>query len=175
MKLVNEFVEDECATWEDSPTGELSPLQEERVRGAANEFGGVVIGRLIGIKNGGLTPLVSFPRQLGVAAIAARSVVDLRAAQIGEQVVLTFEDADPSRPIIMGALREHNGLPFETKPGQVEVQSDGERLIVSAKEELVLRCGDASITLTKEGKVLLRGKYLSTHASGVNRDRKSVV
>jgi hypothetical protein len=41
--------------------------------------------------------------------------------------------------------------------------------MVSAKEQLVLRCGKASITLTKEGKVLIQGAYVSSRSSGVNR------
>ena len=46
---------------------------------------------------------------------------------------------------------------------------DGQRLIVSAKEQLVLRCGKASITLTKAGKVLVEGTYLLSRSTGVNR------
>ena len=33
----------------------------------------------------------------------------------------------------------------------------------------MLRCGKASITLTREGKVLIKGAYLSSRSSGVNR------
>jgi hypothetical protein len=33
----------------------------------------------------------------------------------------------------------------------------------------VLRCGQASVTLTKAGKVLIRGTYVSSRSSGVNR------
>jgi hypothetical protein len=44
-------------------------------------------------------------------------------------------------------------------------------MIVSAKEQLVLRCGKASITLTKAGKVLIRGEYVQSRSSGVNRIR----
>jgi hypothetical protein len=51
----------------------------------------------------------------------------------------------------------------------VEIEADAERLIVSAKDQLVLRCGKASITLTKAGKVLIQGTYLSNQSSGVNR------
>ena len=46
---------------------------------------------------------------------------------------------------------------------------DGERLEFSAEREIVLRCGKASITLTREGKVLIKGAYLSSRSSGVNR------
>ena len=59
--------------------------------------------------------------------------------------------------------------PLEVELVEVEVDADGERLMVSAKEQLVLRCGKASITLTKEGKVLIQGAYVSSRSSGVNR------
>ena len=49
------------------------------------------------------------------------------------------------------------------------VEADGERLVVDARDQLVLRCGKASITLTKAGKVLIQGTYLSSRSSGVNR------
>jgi hypothetical protein len=55
------------------------------------------------------------------------------------------------------------------QPGRIEVDADGERLIVTAREQLVLRCGDARITLTKAGKVLIEGKFVSSRSSGVNR------
>jgi hypothetical protein len=42
-------------------------------------------------------------------------------------------------------------------------------MIVGAKEQLVLRCGKASITLTKAGKVLIQGAYVSNRSSGVLR------
>lgn len=131
--------------------------------------GGVVIGELLAMKDEGRTPLVIFPGQPGTAAIAARTVVDLHGPHIGKQVVLMFEEADLARPIIMGVLREGDGWPLAEQPGQVEVEADGERMIVSAREQLVLRCGKASITLTREGKVLIQGSYLLSRSSGVNR------
>ncbi len=48
-------------------------------------------------------------------------------------------------------------------------QLDGERLEFSAEREIVLRCGKASITLTRAGKVIIRGAYLSSRSTGVNR------
>ena len=42
-------------------------------------------------------------------------------------------------------------------------------MIVSAKEQLVLRCGKASITLTKAGKVMIQGSYVLSRSTGVNR------
>jgi len=54
-------------------------------------------------------------------------------------------------------------------PNPLEVQVDGERVVLTAKHEIVLRCGKASITLTRAGKVLIHGEYLLSRASGVNR------
>ena len=34
---------------------------------------------------------------------------------------------------------------------------------------MVLRCGKASITLTKAGKVLIEGSYVLSRSTGVNR------
>jgi hypothetical protein len=53
--------------------------------------------------------------------------------------------------------------------GRLSVSGDGEHLELTAEREIVLRCGQASITLTRAGKVLIRGAYVLTRSSGVNR------
>lgn len=145
---------------------------------------GVTIGELIGMADDGRTPLVLYPGQPGTAALRARTVIDLHGAHIGRQAVLMFEQADPRRPIVMGLLQESGGWPdadagmridHRPRPQQVEIDADGERLLVSAKEQLVLRCGKASITLTSSGKVLIQGSYLLSRSSGVNRIKGGAV
>jgi hypothetical protein len=132
---------------------------------------GVVIGKLVAIAGEGRVPLVLYPGQPGLEAMAARSIVDLHGAHLGREVALMFESADPGRPLIMGVLRDGEGWPLGEGSGQVEIDTDGERMIVSAKEQLVLRCGKASITLTKAGKVLIQGEYVQSRSSGVHRIR----
>jgi hypothetical protein len=129
----------------------------------------VVVGELVAVTDDGRTPLVLFPGQPGSAAVRARTVIDLHGPHIGQPVTLMFEAGDASRPIVTGVLRQAEGWPLATPPAQVEVDVDGERMIVSAKEQLVLRCGKASITLTKAGKVLIQGSYVSSRSTGVNR------
>ena len=92
-----------------------------------------------------------------------------QGAHIGRSVALAFEGGDPARPLVMGVLREPGRWPLAEPPAQVEVDVDGERMQVSAKQELVLRCGKASIILTKAGKVLIQGSYVSSRSTGVNR------
>jgi hypothetical protein len=129
----------------------------------------IVVGKLIGITNEGRTPLVLYPGQPGTAAVFARSVVGLHGSHIGHEVILTFEAGDLAKPIIMGVLRDGEDRPLAERPGQVEVDADGERLIITAKEQLILRCGKASITLTNAGKVLINGSYVVSRSTGVNR------
>lgn len=137
--------------------------------------GGVVTGELVAIADEGRTPLVMFPGQAGTAAVRARSVVDLHGAHIGAAVVLMFEEADAARPIVMGVLRGNEGWPLAEKPAQVEIDADGARMVVSAREQMVLRCGKASITLTRAGKVLIQGSYVLTRSTGVNRVKGGAV
>ena len=146
-------------------------------RAAATPLGGVtnapiqgsIIGVLVGFRDEGQTPLVMFPGQPGSAALEARAILDLHGAHIGRQAVLVFERGDARLPIITGVLRSRETRPLREQPGAVEIDADGERLLVSARHQLELRCGKASIVLTHEGKVLIRGAYVSSHSSGVNR------
>jgi hypothetical protein len=148
----------------------FSPLLREPVAHAVpmQALPAVVLGELLALADGGTQPLVRFPAG-GDAAVPARSTVDLHGAHIGAQVVLVFEDGDPARPIVTGVLRGTAGWPLPEQPAQVQVDADGERLVVAAREQLVLRCGKSSITLTKAGKVLIEGHYLLTRSTGVNR------
>ena len=131
---------------------------------------GIVIGELIGITGEGRMPLVLYPGQIGSAAIAAQTVIDLHGPHIGKKVALMFEGGDGSKPIVMGVLRDSNeGWPLTEQLGQVEFDADGQRMIVSAKDQVVLKCGKASITLTKAGKVLIRGTYVLSRSEGANR------
>ena len=68
---------------------------------------------------------------------------------------------------------KHKENPDENKnpklPQEDDIYLDGKRVVFEAKEEIVFKCGDASITLTKAGKILIRGKYLLNRSTGVNR------
>jgi Domain of unknown function (DUF6484) len=52
---------------------------------------------------------------------------------------------------------------------------DGRRVVLEGRDEVVLRCGEASITLRRNGKVIIRGAYVETHAAGINRIKGGAV
>jgi hypothetical protein len=127
---------------------------------------GVVVGQLVAIADDGHTPLVVRAGQDRAVALRARTVVDLQGVNVGHSVVLMFEQGDPGRPIVMGILR---GDEIRAPGAPMEVVADGARMVVTAAEQLVLRCGKASITLTRAGKVVIDGAYVVSRSTGVNR------
>ncbi len=91
--------------------------------------------------------------------------------QVGATVVVVFEQGDVRRPIVVGLLEKQRtpGQVANASERTVSVQADDDRIVLTADREIVLRCGQASITLTKAGKVLIHGAYVSSRSSGVNR------
>lgn len=145
--------------------GDVQPQPRDR----AVPIQGVVIGELLALAEDAATPLVRYAGQASASAMRALTSVDLHRGHVGASVVLMFVHGDPERPVVVGVLRGQAGWPLENPPAHVEVDADGQRMVVSAREQLVLRCGKASITLTKAGKVLIEGSYLLSRSTGVNR------
>ena len=150
----------------DGPGGRES---DDYRKARTSTIDGVVIGTLVAFRDNGTVPLVVFEHRPGSAALPARATLDLHERHIGRQVVLMFEQGDPYRPLVIGCLHDPHQRSLSAAPGQVEIDVDGQRLVVSAKEQLVLRCGKARITLTGDGKVLIHGAYVANRSSGVLR------
>lgn len=126
---------------------------------------GPKVGILQILDHGG-TPFVLLA--MGEEPLAARSTVALKPSYVGRRVLLLFENNDLREPIVIGVLGGPDESAAESAP-PVDVTIDGSRLTLKAERELVLQCGEASITLTCTGKVVIRGKALVSRSSGVNR------
>ncbi|MDE2448833.1 MAG: hypothetical protein KGO22_07685 [Gammaproteobacteria bacterium] len=101
---------------------------------------------------------------------------DLLAAKAaGASAVLVFENGDPTLPIIVGLLQtvtrptgsERNES--SDVPQTLEADVDGRRVRITAQDEIVLECGSASITLRRNGRVVVRGTYIESYSDGTNR------
>jgi hypothetical protein len=133
---------------------------------AAIRLPSVIVGRIAAILESG-EPLVDFPGNAFGKLVSARSLIPITVTEIGREVAITFEDGDASLPIIAGLLQTPQSAPNP----QREVKLDDESLVLSAKREIVIQCGKASITLTRPGKVLIQGEYVLSRSSGVNKIR----
>jgi len=51
----------------------------------------------------------------------------------------------------------------------IEADVDGRRVRIVAKDEIVFECGQASVTLRRNGRIIIRGTYVETHSEGTNR------
>jgi hypothetical protein len=51
----------------------------------------------------------------------------------------------------------------------MEAHVDGQRVVIEGRDEVVLRCGKASLTLRRNGQVLLRGINIRTEADEVHK------
>jgi hypothetical protein len=113
--------------------------------------------------------------------LPARVAGEQDAARIapGSSVVLLFEQHDPTRPVILAPLYdrlcESSGTSGSVAEQITDAIVDGRRIVLEARHEIVLRCGRASITLTANGKVVVKGTELVSRSSGANKIKGAVV
>jgi hypothetical protein len=55
------------------------------------------------------------------------------------------------------------------EPQVIEADVDGRRVRIVARDEIVLQCGEASITLRRNGRIIIKGTYVETSSEGTNR------
>ena len=51
----------------------------------------------------------------------------------------------------------------------IEARLDGKHLLIEAEDEIELRCGKGSITIRKDGKIVVKGTHILSRASGPHR------
>jgi hypothetical protein len=150
-----------------------------RVTETLERIEGIRVGKIITVDESGQA-FVDFPGNTQ-GPVSARFTNSIKPGMLQKtvsadrDVLLVFENNDPELPIIIDTLyslvdeiTESSTIALETERPK-NVMIDGKRVTFDAREEIVLRCGKASITLTKAGKILIKGAYLLNRSSGVNR------
>lgn len=128
---------------------------------------GVSIATFAGFNNDGQF-LVALSE--GLEPVKALSTVGLAEAEAGAKIVVGFDKGNVRAPIIIGRLHERQA------PQAVPAcRLDGDRMVLRAEREIELRCGEASIVLTRAGKVLIRGNYVLTRSRGANKIKGAFV
>lgn len=163
-KLVERKDKERCADQESSVQNLLKLLS---INTNAPTIEGHLTGKLTGINEKG-EPLVNFPGNPSQGPIAAMSTVPINFAQKGRIVVLVFDQNDPLRPIITGVIRTKSET-VQEEGANNSVEIDGEEITFTSRKKTVIRCGSASITMTREGKVIIKGDYVLSSSTGFNQ------
>jgi len=166
------------------PVGSTNQRRQNADTNAAAEipvYLGVLIGTVANVvhNNGIKNIFVDFPGNPSSSPIIAKTVLDIQASHQRQEVTLMFDGGDLDSPIIMGVIQKHESSTKESiasnnlhsgeiADGNIDVELDGETLTFKAKDQIKLECGKASITLTKSGKIILRGEYVMSRSTGVN-------
>ncbi|HXZ37411.1 MAG TPA: DUF6484 domain-containing protein [Thermodesulfobacteriota bacterium] len=99
----------------------------------------------------------------------------------GREVLLVFEKGDPNRPIIINFMADPPEGPLSLvisesqSVGVKEVYLDGSKITLEAQTEMILKCGLGSITIGKDGKIVIKGTHLVSRSKGVNKVRGATV
>lgn len=151
----------------------------------SRQIDGVRVGKIVNVDESGQA-FVDFPGNTQ-GPVSARFTNSIKPGMLQKtvsadrDVLLVFENNDPGLPIIIDTLyslvdeiTESTTIALETERPK-DVMIDGKRVTFDAKEEIVLRCGKASITLNRSGKIVIKGAYLLSRSSGMNKIKGGAV
>ena len=79
-----------------------------------------------------------------------------------DTVLVWLPENDEQRGVVLGRIG-----PIRADISKQKETPD--ELVIEAKKNLTLKCGDGSITLRKDGKILIKGKDLVSQAKRMNR------
>lgn len=153
--------------------------------------GGVLIGKLVSINVCG-NPMIAYDEKTAIQPVEALTTVPLTRTEIGQDVAISFAQNQNGSVIVMGVIRrvlddvinftsdnkptsglieksddlKNADIKSEVANDTPEVLVNGNKLEISAADEITLRCGKASITLNKQGKILIKGEHMLNRMSG---------
>jgi len=107
-----------------------------------------------------------------------QSTVRISRHDVAKQVIVEFLDNQKHEPIITGVLEKislqgdlDTSIMINEESNDEQQNNDlvGTKLSITGTESIELKSGASSITLTKSGKVLIKGDFISSRSRGMNR------
>jgi hypothetical protein len=126
---------------------------------------------------------VDFPGN-AAGPVLACSVIQIlvTAAEqwIGRRVVLVMEADAEMPPVILGAV--HDAFVREETPEANDASSNAagqimieRKLRLVGQDQISLECGRSSLTMRKDGKIVIKGEQIVSRATGTNRIKGGTV
>lgn len=127
-------------------------------------IGGSTRGVVVEIGEAGA--LVAFTDGTVLECDVLESVLSVSNALAPDDEVVVLHGGSGERPVVMGRIATRARRAVPDAP---------DTLVVEARENLTLRCGDGSITIRADGRILIKGGDLVSHARRSNRIRGGAV
>jgi len=103
------------------------------------------------------------------------------ALAVGDSVLVWRSTLPDERGVILGRIGAPQSVPDDepasmsggaTPLPAVQASDDvPDEIVIEARKNLTLKCGEGSITIRADGKILIRGRDLVSHAKRMNRVR----
>ena len=143
---------------------------DDSAQKAASEpgAGDVRLGQVTGFEDGFVTVTCD-----GVSVLA-KTLHPISLDMVGTEVALQRVSGGW---LILGCVQPPGPAPLSLPAPDVSavLDIDGNSTVLRAKKRITLKCGKASITLTRAGKILLNGTYVLSHSDGLQRVEGAVV
>lgn len=127
---------------------------------------GIIIGEIIGFneKNETIVSIDPYHNE----PIPSKSIINITKEDIGKKVAIGFENCIKNKPIIMGLMHQ----PEATNSSlELNIHEMDKKTIIKGENEIELTCGESSIILEANGRITLRGNFITSHAHAGQRIR----
>lgn len=152
--------------------------------GLISEQINILSGKVNGFAESG-SVLIDIPdiEQSIPCSVLTMSKSEIPQFEVGDKVLVIFNSSENKGYIlgfvnVTGSLpkkvvensdeqKDHLEMTLPQKPKELNV--NGKKITIEADDEIYLKCGKSSFLMSKDGKVIIRGTYLVSRSSGVNK------
>jgi hypothetical protein len=155
------------------------PVKQNDPEHIRSKVTGVCVGLIVTVGKEGKIK-IDFPGNPNPPAIA-RSIIRVTKADKNREILLAFDKGDPRLPVIVGFIQNQPVIKKESKTLIFDRESvedivfDGRRITFDARQEIVLRCGEGSVKLRKDGTIIIKGINLVSRARAANKIKGAAV
>lgn len=107
--------------------------------------------------------------------VVPSSRADLDAAIADRREAVLLFVVATGQPVLLGLRQPLPALEAELPTEGLAAVVDGKRVHLEGQDEVVLRCGKASITMRRNGRIVIRGVQVESRATGRNRIKGGAV
>jgi len=125
-------------------------------------------GIWVGTEDGASGPMLAL-------SVAPLSRSELEAAVDDRRPAVLLFVVGTGQPVLLGLQQAVPAVEVDAGDTPLTADVDGKRVRIDGKDEIVLRCGKSSITMRRNGRIVIRGVQVESRAAGRNRIKGGAV